>query len=157
MLCLWTWIRSLVHFNSRTTMLKSIIYSNDIHKQIENKKVLNIKKWEVENSKLPRGRQRQAPQKPQILPSINNNDRNNSDLNRFNQVWEIKIKRTYFLNFGPYLFLSLNWVKMCSKNCLGHCRKLNYAGQAILLVTNSVNWLNNRGKLAKQWLDTLIA
>lgn len=43
-----------------------------------------MKKWEIENSKLPRSKQRSAPQKPTILPSINNHEAN--DRNRFNQA-----------------------------------------------------------------------
>ncbi|RNA01248.1 zinc finger protein 474 -like [Brachionus plicatilis] len=43
-----------------------------------------LKKWEVENSKLPRSKQRSPPQKPTILPNINNDSANDRD--RFNQA-----------------------------------------------------------------------
>ncbi|CAF0998092.1 unnamed protein product [Brachionus calyciflorus] len=44
-----------------------------------------LKKWEVENSKLPRSKQRTPPQKPTIFPSINSAGSNN-DKDRFNQA-----------------------------------------------------------------------
>ncbi len=43
-----------------------------------------LKKWELENQKLPRNQQRPLPQKPMIFPSLNGNK---SDLERMNQVF----------------------------------------------------------------------
>ncbi len=43
-----------------------------------------FKKWEIENNKLPKNQRRNTPQKPQILPSIN--QKNTTDRDRFNQA-----------------------------------------------------------------------
>lgn len=45
-----------------------------------------MKKWEMENSKLPKGMQRPPPQKPTIFPSIGQTGLGQNDLERLNQA-----------------------------------------------------------------------
>lgn len=47
-----------------------------------------FKKWEVENSKLPKVLQRPAPLKPTIFPSLDQNGQK-TDIERLNQVLNI--------------------------------------------------------------------
>ena len=43
-----------------------------------------LKKWHAENDKLPKNQRRQAPTKPDLLPSVGGGQ--NSDLERFNEA-----------------------------------------------------------------------
>ncbi|KAL4227285.1 hypothetical protein ACF0H5_012731 [Mactra antiquata] len=43
-----------------------------------------LKKWKLENDKLPKSQRRKTPTRPEILPSVTNGD--NSDIERFNEA-----------------------------------------------------------------------